>query len=297
MSPGPDAPAATGVAVIVCARDAAATLPALLDALPEATAGVDPAPELVVVDAGSVDATRAIAREHGARVALAGRAGAGTARNVGSAATRAGILAFLDADCVPRAGWLAAGLRALEDADLAYGAICPDPLPAAWFDAGNLLARRAAFRPFEDWIAAPAERCLGVSVPPTALGADALFGWRAVRSGARVARAAGAVVDRRPAPRSRRAALAERKRVRHVPRMVREIPELRAARHRRVFHSPTSAAFDLALAGGLAAALARSPLPLLAALPYARRRPDVAADAITFLALVRGSVAARTPVL
>lgn len=52
--------------------------------------------EVVVADAGSVDATCAIARRHGARVVKGGLPAAG--RNAGAAAARGDVLLFLDAD-------------------------------------------------------------------------------------------------------------------------------------------------------------------------------------------------------
>ncbi len=47
----------------------------------------------------------------------------GANRNAGIARAKGGILIFLDADCVPRPGWLAALKHALEDADAASGAV------------------------------------------------------------------------------------------------------------------------------------------------------------------------------
>src|SRR5262249_61741767 len=90
------------------------------------------------------------------------------------------------------------------------------------------------------------------------------------------------------------------------------VPELREQFfYRRVFLSRRSAMFDAAALGVAAAAVARSPLPLLAAAPYAsqlakRARPfrrrgpivaavDVAADAVTLGSLVYGSVRDRSP--
>jgi hypothetical protein len=114
-------------------------------------------------------------------------------------------------------------------------------------------------------------------------------------------------------PRAPRGFVAERRRARYFPAVVRVAPELRDVLHRRLFLTPRSAAFDLAVLGLAAAALARRPSPLLATLPYARaatrgvtpwRRSQVlaaawgcAADAVTAAQLVRGSLAARTPVL
>ena len=127
----------------------------------------------------------------------------------------------------------------------------------------------------------------GIADPDKHLAEDVYLGWAAVRAGARVAFAPDAVVRHAVFPRSAREARAEQWRARHFPEIVRAVPELRTAflRH-RVFLTPRSRDFDLAL---LAILLRR---PLLA-VPYLRRGPRVA-DAVTFAALMYGSVRHRT---
>jgi hypothetical protein len=104
--------------------------------------------------------------------------------------------------------------------------------------------------------------------------------------------------------------IAERARLTYFPAIVRKVPELRTACFARVFLTRRSAAFDLALAGSIAAVVASSPAPLAAAVPYAwingrravrwgRRAPlvgatELAADAVGFGALVSGAVRSRT---
>lgn len=109
---------ARSVAVILPARDEAATVGPLVDALRrelvDATGLVD---ELVVVDDGSRDATAALAASAGARVVPAdqpGRGGKGGAMRTGLAATRSELVVFLDAD-LPElpAHWVASLLRPL----------------------------------------------------------------------------------------------------------------------------------------------------------------------------------------
>ncbi|MEO0860883.1 MAG: glycosyltransferase [Pseudomonadota bacterium] len=63
--------------------------------------------------------------------------GAAMARNLGVAETRAEGLLFLDADCVPCAGWVQAGLDAMDHIDAAGG-------PVDVFDEGNAQTRTGA---------------------------------------------------------------------------------------------------------------------------------------------------------
>jgi glycosyltransferase involved in cell wall biosynthesis len=114
------------VSVVIPARNAASRLARVLDALAHQTA---PAGlfEVIVVDDGSTDGTAEVARA-GGRVRLLrappqGRQAA--ARNYGAAESRGRVLAFLDADCVPRADWIERGLAELDaqGADLLAGQI------------------------------------------------------------------------------------------------------------------------------------------------------------------------------
>jgi hypothetical protein len=106
--------------------------------------------------------------------------------------------------------------------------------------------------------------------------------------------------------------VSERLRLVYFPAIARRVPELRRTLFfGRSFITRRSAAFDLAAAGVAAAAVKRSPLPLLAALPYAVsvarygrrwRSPRVAAvevgaDAVGFAALVWGSLRSRSLVV
>ena len=94
--------------------------------------------------------------------------------------------------------------------------------------------------------------------------------------------------------------------------MAAKMPELREHfLYRRVFLNRRSATFDLAVAGAAAAALARSPVPLIAALPYMRmardrirpfgwRSPavaaaDAAADLVGLYSMAIGSARHRSP--
>jgi glycosyltransferase involved in cell wall biosynthesis len=240
--------------------------------------------EVIVVDDGSSDATAHIAREAGARVVPArGDAhpappcGPADARNAGVAAAAAPLLAFTDADCVPAPGWLAAGVSALEHADLVQGRVEAEPgVPVGPFDhvitvreetglyeTANLFVRRewfdrvGGFKPFID----PEQGHFGE---------DLVFGWSVRRAGGRSAFAPDALVHHEVVPRPASAWIRERRRLRLFNEATRVVPELRSRWFMRVFLSRRTAKFDLALAAVVAAVLTRRPLLVLLCLPYAR---------------------------
>ncbi|MEZ5066683.1 MAG: glycosyltransferase [bacterium] len=102
---GPD------VSIVIAAYNAAATIPrAVAAALAQ---DFDGTLEVVVVDDGSTDETRAAAERAGARVVSQPNAGPAAARNRGFREARADVILFTDSDCVPHADWarlLTAGL-------------------------------------------------------------------------------------------------------------------------------------------------------------------------------------------
>ncbi len=115
------------MSVIVPAREAAAFLPACLDAV---AACPGPSRELIVVDDGSRDDSADLAAARGARVLRTERRGAAAARNAGVRAAQGEILMFLDADCRPHASALMTGLAALEEppaVDAVFGSYDDDP--------------------------------------------------------------------------------------------------------------------------------------------------------------------------
>ena len=307
----------TAIAVVIPARNAAATIARTLAAV---AAQTHPAAEVVVVDAGSTDDTVAIAESAGVRVVRQPATGPSEARNRGAAATDAPLIAFTDADCFPAPDWLENGVRALDRADLVQGAVRPERAPgpfertlwviepSALWESANLLVTRDLLDRiggFEEWIA-PA---IGKS-----FGEDMWLGWRARRAGAVTAFAAGARVEHAVFERGPRDYVGERRRLRYFPAAVARMPELRDAfLHARLFLDPSTRDFDLALAAAALAAARRSPRPLALALPFALRlaraaaphgrhaptvaAAELAAHAVGAYALAIGSVRHRAPVL
>ena len=92
------------VTVVVACRDEVATLPACLDAL-EAQDHHDF--EVLAIDGCSTDGSTELLRSRRVRVLNDTGNGPAGARNVGIEAARGEIVAFTDADCVPRFDWLA----------------------------------------------------------------------------------------------------------------------------------------------------------------------------------------------
>lgn len=315
------------VSVIVPAYNAAGTLGRTLECL--AAQRIDRSYEVIVVDDGSADETVATAEAAGVVVIRGRHAGPGPARNLGVERAGGEILAFTDADCYPRPGWLAAGVAALDAAGLVQGRVVADPQArrgpydrTVWvlresglYETANLFMHRdllLSLGGFEDWL--PAR----IGKP---LAEDVWLGWRARRAGARSVFSEDALVDHAVFKQRPVDYIRERLRLIYFPAMLRKMPELRDTFcHRRLFLSARTARFDLAVACLIAApalvATTGSALSfglLSGALPYllanferarhwGRFAPrvaivDAAADAVGLGALLFGSVRARRPVL
>jgi len=107
---------------VIPVLDGARSLPALFEGLAGQTVAAERC-EVVVVDNGSRDRSAEIAALHGATVVREPRRGRARARNRGVEAAAAPLIAFTDADCIPRPGWLEALLGCLEQVSLAAGVV------------------------------------------------------------------------------------------------------------------------------------------------------------------------------
>ena len=198
------------VSVIVPAHNAARRLPRLFAALAAQT--VDPRTfEVLVVDDASTDETASVVARSGAarllRTAVSG--GSYVARNLAIEEARGEVLAFTDTDCVPARDWIAAGLGALEGADIVAGHVDiplgERPSAATLLD----VARRhidQEHRVTEYGFGATANLWMrrelidrvGRFRDDLISGGDAEFGHRATATGATIAYAAGVLVTHPP---------------------------------------------------------------------------------------------------
>lgn len=320
------------VSVIVPVRDRHDLLRDLLDAMAKQTYRDF---ELIVVDDGSSDgsgdeARSAAGRGLAVRVERTTGIGAVAARSLGVARARSDLLAFTDSDCVPDPGWLAAGVAALESgADIVAGATTairpPHVLERTVYeevDDGlcatcNVFYRREAFERAGGF--REAGRRLGFRFNRRArklgFGEDTLLAWRVRRSG-RFEFVPDALVRHAVLRPSVREILWRTWVAGAFPALVRDVPELRALLLRgRIWLGPPRRLPVYALIPAAAVPWRVWMLPAvgawwLASTTMAMRRSrgsrkrrlmaipvEMAVDLITGMALVAGSIRARTLVL
>lgn len=306
-------PATVSVCVVV--KDRRDPMLRCLDAV---LAQTPPPDEVVVVDNGSTDGTyeallaRAAAEPR--LVVTTDHGTLGAARNTAARTAAGTLVAFTDSDCRPRPGWLAAGRRAMTDGvGVVQGRTVPEVVPSRrWsatqdigaptglFEACNVLYRRTAL------LAAG-----GFDERVGFFGEDTAAGWAVQRAGWREAWAPEAVVEHAVTTPGFGWHLRRTRGYANWPALLARFPEKRDMLWHRFFLRPRSAEADAALLGAVCAVLLRHPAPLLAAAPFCRRhRPrglsrlalldagsSAAYDLAISLALLRGSAAARTPVL
>jgi glycosyltransferase involved in cell wall biosynthesis len=107
------------LSVVICSLNGAAGVDRCLGAL---AAQKDVELQVIVVDDGSTDDTTAVASEHGVTVIRHEvNRGLAAARNTGTAAATAPVVAFLDDDCEPEPEWARELLAAYEDGVIGAG--------------------------------------------------------------------------------------------------------------------------------------------------------------------------------
>lgn len=190
--------------VVVPVRDDADGLRRLLASLAAQTLSPDEF-EVVVVDNGSRDGSRAVAEAAGATLLSEPTPGRARARNTGAAAAKGQRLAFIDADCVASPLWLETLRGAAGSAALVAGEIrvtTSDPPNAVerfellwrfdqeravtrgWAATANLLVDRGAF-----------DAIRGFDTAYRSIGEDADFCMRARRAGFQLAYCGEAIVE------------------------------------------------------------------------------------------------------
>lgn len=320
------------ISVIIPARNAVETISATLEALQRQSFSGDY--EVLLVDDDSNDETASLARRAGAHVVSHPVAkGPAEARNSGRRAAQGELLAFTDADCEPTPDWLMFGWQAAQGADLVQGAVRPVPGVeigpfdrTLWiaehsprlYETANLFVRAETFDAVGGFRAFAAD---GASADLPGLrpahgtehfGEDILFACEALRMGARFVFESKAEVHHAVFPRRGADYVRERWRLRYMPALVREAPELRSSFKYGVFLSDRTARFDLAVAALALAAVTRRREALALTVPYLMRlrryglwrrsawRENaglIGGDAMSLAALACGSVAARELVL
>jgi hypothetical protein len=149
----------------------------------------------------------------------------------------------MDDDCVAQPGWIAAGLRAIDGADLVQGSTRPEvevgPYdrtmwvdPPTWlWESCNLFVRRDAAERVggfdEEWNAA--------GRVGDQYGEDVQWGWRMIRAGAIPGVATDALVLHAVYPRGFAGYVRYRAGLRHFPHIFRSTPEARRVFYRRYF--------------------------------------------------------------
>lgn len=281
--------------------------------------------EVVVADNGSDVATARVLREIAATTSLqlhavrvAPNRGPSGGRNLAWRQARAPLVAFTDDDCAPAPGWLAEGLAVCADGDaVVVGRTLPDPSERMgpfsrsvrvgdvnWLPTCNVFYRRddlEAVGGFDEGFTRPG-------------GEDTDLAFRVREACGRTFRfARRALVHHDVRPSRFAEAARETQRWVDTPRLFARHPDARERLHRRYFWKPSHPKALLALAGLLLASRSRRWLVLV--LPWlhyrmlVRRPPGRRAhaypalpgvfvvDVLEIVAMVRGAIRHRTPIL
>jgi len=196
------------LSIVIPAYNAAATIAACLDALEAQTVGRETY-EVIVVDDGSSDATRAAVERHAQVLYLEqAHAGPAAARNVGARRAGGEILLFTDADCVPAPDWIERMAAPFADPEIAgvkgayttqQQALVPRFVQLEYEDKYDRMARDR-YIDFVDTYAAAYRRDVFLATGgfdtgfPTASVEDQEFSFRLARHGHKMVFARGARV-------------------------------------------------------------------------------------------------------
>ena len=173
--------------VVIAAYNEEVRLPRCLEALGRE---IDADTEVIVADDGSTDATAAVAEAAlpAARILRLPHRGPGAARNAAVAEASGDRIAFLDADCVPRRGWVEA-VRDGRDEGVGAGRVLAEP---------RFCARLLALAQFGEFVgevprdldnfallnaAGPADLFRRFPIPEIASAEDRLVSWRMSQAG------------------------------------------------------------------------------------------------------------------
>lgn len=99
--------------------------------------------EVIVIDNGSTDQTREIAKSYGVRVLRDDSMNVSGLRNFGASQSKGDILAFVDADCIVSKEWLRNASRYFDNMDVAvWGAPATLPKESTWVQQTWYLVRQ-----------------------------------------------------------------------------------------------------------------------------------------------------------
>ncbi len=196
------------ISIIIPAFDAIATIGECLAAL---VAQLPPDAEIIVVDDGSRDVTRAMVARFPARLITQARRGPAAARNLGAREARGEMLLFTDADCVPAPNWIEEITRPFGNETIAGVKGTYRTRQREWtarfvqaeYDAKYDLMRDHARIDFVDTYSAAYRRAIFLANEgfdegfPRASGEDIEFSYRLAQRGYRLVFAPNAVVYHR----------------------------------------------------------------------------------------------------
>jgi glycosyltransferase involved in cell wall biosynthesis len=303
------------VSVCVVVKDRRELMLRCLDAILDQQPRPD---EVVVVDNGSTDGTWEALQQRASTEPLLrlvqDTGSLGRIRNVAARTATCDVVAFTDSDCRPQPGWLAAGLAALApDLGVVQGRTVPEHpptvrwsatqdigAPSGLWEACNVFYRRQALLESGGF-----DESVGF------FGEDTVAGWAVERAGWRTGWAPDAVVAHVVTTPGFGWHLRRTRGYANWPALLKAFPDKREMLWHRLFLRQRSAETEAALLGLLLALATGRRRLLLGALPFAwRHRPrgvsrgaaldaasGAAYDVAVSVALVRGSIVQRTPVL